>query len=96
MKVKDLKLAQWQKQLDAFRAANPSAPSAAGFRIDGTQFSTARFYGGMTYNGANYTTFELKDAPGQLTCEFATIAVREDALRWIVKRLKQESKGGAK
>ena len=95
MKVKDLTLAQWQEQIDAFRAANPSAPSAAGFRIDGTQFSLARFYGGMTYNGAKYTTFELKDTPGQFTCKFATIAVREDALRWIVKRLKDEKKESA-
>lgn len=92
MKVEDMTLVQWQEQLDAFRAANPSAPSAAGFRIDGTMLSTARFYGGMTYNGAKYTTFELKDTPGQLTCEYATIAVREDALRWIVKSLKDAAK----
>lgn len=95
MKAKDLTLAQWQVKIDEFRAANPSAPSAAGFRIDGTQFSTARFYGGMTYNGAKYTTFELKDTPGEFTCQFATIAVREDALRWIVKRLKDETKKDA-
>lgn len=92
MKVKDLTLAQWQEQLDAFRVAYPSAPSGAGFRIDGTLFSTARFYGRMTYNGSMYTTFECKDTPGEFTCQFATIAVREDALRWITRRLKDETK----
>lgn len=96
MKVKDLTLAQWQIQIDAFRAANPSAHSAAAFRIDGTQFSTARHYGGMTYNGAEYTTFELNDTPGQFPCQYATIAVRKDALKWITKKLKDEEKGAAK
>lgn len=96
MKVKDLTLAQWQAKLDAFRAANPTAKQGAAFRIDGTQFSTARFYGGMTFNGEKYTTFELKDTPGQFTCEFATIAVRADALRWIVKKLKDEAKEEAR
>lgn len=93
MKVKDLTLAQWQTQLDAFRATSPIAPSAAGFRIDGTQFSTARFYGGMTYRGERYTTFECKEVKGELTCQYATIAVREDALKWITKKLKDEEKG---
>lgn len=65
MKVKDLTLAKWQEQLDAFRAANPSAPSAAGFRIDGTPFSTARFYGGMIYNYAHLPQAKRRRGQGQ-------------------------------
>lgn len=90
MKVTDLTLAQWQKRIDQFRAENPTVPMGAAFRIDGTQFSTARFYGGMTYNGAKYTVFECKDTPGALTCKYATIAVRMDMLKWLNKKLKEE------
>ena len=90
MKVNEQTLAQWQKRIDEFRAENPSAPSSAAFRIDGTMFSTARFFGGMTFNGANYIVFECKDTPGELTCKYATIAVRMDMLRWLTKKLKAE------
>ena len=93
MKVTDLTLAQWQKRIDEFRSENPSTPVGAAFRIDGTQFSTARFYGGMTYNGAMYTVFECKDTPGALTCKYATIAVRKDMLKWLNKKLKEEGEG---
>ena len=90
MKVTDLTLDQWQSRLDEFRKENTSAPSGAAFRIDGTPFSTARHYGGFTYNGAAYTTFECKDTPGEFTCKYAVIAVRMDMLKWVTKKLNQK------
>lgn len=90
MKVTDLTLAQWQNRIDEFRSENPSAPAGAAFRIDGTQFSTARFFGAFIYNGDKYTVFECRDTPGNFTCEYATIAVRMDILKWLNKKLKEE------
>lgn len=93
MKVKDLTLVQWQEMLDKFRAANPDAPNVyLCFRIDGTQFSTARHYGGFEFNEGKYTTFECKETLGAFPCRYATIAVRMDMLKWVTKKLKEEGK----
>ena len=96
MKVKDMTLRQWQDMLDRFKRESPLLhkpnETPACFRIDGTQFSTARFYGGFTYNGARYTTFECRETKGAGFCEFATIAARFDFLTWTADTLKAEAK----
>ena len=97
MKPTDLKIADWQKWLDRFRAANPDAKPAAAIRIENTILSTARHFGGMTYNGDEYTYFEPVDEQQQPnpdgTPYVAWLMVRTDFLRWITKELR---KGGAK
>ena len=99
MKPTDLKIADWQKWLDRFRAANPNAKPAAAIRIENTILSTARHFGGMVYNGDKYTYFEPIDErqpPNQDGTPYvAWLMVRDDFLRWITKELKREAKGGA-
>lgn len=65
-------LAEWQALLDEYRRDpnhEHSSRSPAAMRIDGTQFSTARFYGGFTYNNMHYRVEYYDDA---------LLGVRED------------------
>ena len=103
MKIKDLDIDGWQKLVDQYRAANPNAKPGAAIRIENTILSTARYYGGMEYNGDQYTYFEPidprqpKNADG--TPYVAWLMVRADFLNWAKKELKRqakEKKGGAK
>lgn len=84
MKAVDLTLFQWQSYLEQFRRENWDAKPSAAFRIDGTIFSTARHYGGFTYNGDTYTVFYFPEA---------MIGVREDFLKWLTAKLKAENGG---
>lgn len=98
MKVKDLTIQDWQKLICNYKASGEgkktNAPCA--IRIENTILSTARYYGGMTYNGEQYTYFEPRD-PTQLnnpdgTPYVAWLMVRMDFMRWVTNYLK---KGGA-
>ena len=100
MKVADLTIQDWQRLLDAYKA-DPSnhtfadkAPCA--IRIENTPFTTARYFGGMKYNGAAYTYLEPRE-PAQPdnpdgTPYVAWLMVRRDFLEWATLHLK---KGGA-
>lgn len=92
-KVTDLRIADWQSFIDEYKREPPvkSDGTPIAMRIDGTILSTMRLFGGGTYNGRKYTTFEDKSVPGEFTCEFATIAVRDDFLKWVKKQLKDNS-----
>lgn len=99
MKPTDLTIADWQKWLDRFRTANPNAKPEAAIRIENTILSTARHFGGMTYNGDEYTYFEPVDEQQQPnpddpdgTPYVAWLMVRMDFLRWLTKELKREKK----
>lgn len=103
MKIKELDIDGWQKLVNQYRAAHPNAKPGAAIRIENTILSTARYYGGMTYNGDQYTYFEPidprqpKNADG--TPYVAWLMVRMDFLQWATKELKRqakETKGGAK
>ena len=94
--ITDLKLADWQKYIEDFKSSGESlkaktnAPVA--MRIDGTPLSVMRFYGGGTYNGARYVTFEDRSVKGSFTCEYATIAVRWDFHLWVIAQIRKESR----
>ncbi len=96
MRPTDLTIAGWQSWLDKFKAAKPTAKPGAAIRIENTIFSTARYFGGMRYNGAEYVYFEPIDenqppnANG--TPYVAWLMVRDDFLRWLNRELR---KGGA-
>ena len=95
MKVKDLNIGQWQELLMKFKAETKSTGFAA-MRIENTQFTPARYYGGMTFNGERYTYFEPiipgeKNEDGSQTV--AWLMVRDDFLKWVKKQIK---KGGVK
>ena len=103
MKIAELDIDGWQTLLRQFRAANPNAKPGAAMRIENTILSTARYFGGMVYNGDQYTYFEPidprqpKNADG--TPYVAWLMVRMDFLQWATKELKRqakEQKGGAK
>ena len=103
MKIKELDIDGWQNLANRFREANPDAKPGAAIRIENTILSTARHFGGMTYNGDQYTYFEPidprqpKNADG--TPYVAWLMVRMDFLQWATKELKRqakEQKGGAK
>ena len=62
-------------------------------RIENTQFTTARYYGGMTMNGEKYIYFEPV-LPGEKpnpdgTPYVAWLMVREDFLRFAMKEAKK-------
>ena len=94
MKPTDLKIADWQKWLDRFRAANPNAKPAAAIRIENTILSTARHFGGMTFCGERYTYFEPIDETQPPnpdgTLYIAWLVVREDFLQWVEKELRRK------
>ena len=103
MKIKELDIDGWQKLVNQYRAAHPNAKPGAAIRIENTMLSPARYFGGMTYNGDQYTYFEPidhrqpKNADG--TPYVAWLMVRADFLQWATKELKRqakEKKGGAK
>lgn len=52
--------------------------------VQSTQFSLARYYGAITYNGQLYTYF----APGDEL-------IRDDVLQWVTKRREAERKAEA-
>ena len=91
MKVKDLTIQDWQELLDKWRKENPTAKSGAAMRIENTLFTSARYFGGMTYNGDTFTYFEPRDTrqppnPDGTPC-VAWLMVRMDFLRWATKEL---------
>ena len=89
--IADLKLADWQTYIDKFnREKNTNHNAPVAMRIDGTQLSVMRFYGGGTYNGARYVTFEDRSVKGSFTCEYATIAVRWDFHLWVIAQVRKE------
>ena len=97
MKVKDLTIQDWQELLDKWRKENPTAKSGAAIRIENTQFSSARYCGGMTFNGEHYTYFEPHD-PSQPanpdgTPYVAWLMVRMDFLSWVTKEVKKTEGG---
>lgn len=103
MKIAELDIDGWQKLVNQYRAAHPNAKPGAAIRIENTMLSTARYFGGMVYNGDQYTYFEPidprqpKNADG--TPYVAWLMVRMDFLQWATKELKRqakEKKGGAK
>lgn len=79
MKMNSRSLECWQKLLNEY-TGNRTTPPA--FRIDGTQFSTAKYYGGFTYNGHRYRIEYYADG--------AMLAIRDDFEKWAKKN------GGAK
>ncbi len=79
----DLTITEWQELLTRYRKEHPETEGALAMRIENTQFSVARFYGGMTYAGRVYTYFEPR-IPG--TDEVAWLVVRDDFLRWVSSR----------
>ena len=97
MKPQDLTIADWQNWLAKFKAEKPNVKPGAAMRIENTPFTTARYYGGMTLNGDQYTYFEPVDERQPKnpdgTPYVAWLMVRMDFLRWVTKELR---KGGAK
>lgn len=92
-KITDLKLVDWQQYLDQFVCEKPNkSDSPVAMRIDGTQLSIMRFFGGGTFKGERYVTFYDKSAAGEFTCEYATIAVRWDFHKWVLAKIREENR----
>ena len=70
-------LTRWQELKDEFRRET-KAPAECAFRVDGTQFSTARHFGGFNYNGYRYLIAYLET--GEL------LAVRSDFAGWLIRK----------
>jgi len=94
---RDMTLAEWQEVVWKYRTAVENDPPIA-MRIENTQFSIARFYGGMTYEGHAYTYFQPPtggfNEDGSL--EVAWLCVRDDFLRWLDEKRKEERKAERK
>ena len=73
----NIPLTRWQELKDEFRNET-KAPAECAFRIDGTQFSTARHFGGFSYNGYHYIIAYWET--GEL------LAVRSDFAGWLLVR----------
>jgi len=99
MKPSDLDIAQWNALLERYKET-PNYRAGAAMRIENTMFTSARWAGGMTYNGETYKYFEPVDptmpANDDGTPYVAWLMVRWDFLRWVEKELKAAKKGGAK
>ncbi len=68
-----------QDEIDALQTSKLSRDTPFAIRhVLQTQFSIARFYGGATYNGKEYTYFPESEE-----------LIRDDVLKWIRKRRKQ-------
>lgn len=89
----DLDIIEWQAFLNRYTGPRDrNSPPA--IRIENTQFTPARYYGGMKLNGNVYTYFEPRD-PRQPdnpdgTPYVAWLMVREDFLRWVSGELKKK------
>ena len=90
-KVENLTLPEWIELLDKYKRTPGYKPGAA-MRIENTQFTSARYYGGMVYNGERYTYFE-PPIPGQKNDEggqyVAWLMVRDDFLKWATKEVRK-------
>lgn len=73
----DIPLIRWQELKDEFRRETGATAECA-FRIDGTQFSTARHFGGFLYNG--YHCIVAYWETGEL------LAVRSDFVEWLIRK----------
>lgn len=99
MKPQDLDLADWQRYLDRFKKEAVKVKSAilpAAMRIENTQLTIARHYGGIKYNGCLYKYFEPR-IPGHNPNPdgmpyVAMLIVRDDFLKWVEKTIRQEQK----
>lgn len=99
MKVEQLNIQHWQDLLTRFLAEKHPAGYPA-IRCENTQFTTARHFGGMTYNGERYTYFEPV-VPGEKpnpdgTPYVAWLMVRDDFLRFATKEAKAMEKAQLK
>jgi hypothetical protein len=94
-KPEDLDLNEWNDLFDEYKATKNYKPGAA-MRIENTVFTTARHFGGMTYNGDSYAYFEPVIPGHEPNADgspyVAWLMVRTDFLAWVRKRLK----GGGK
>lgn len=98
MKVEKLNLNQWAELLERYKQTPGYRPGAA-MRIECTPFTTARYFGGMTYQGERYTYFG-PPIPGHAPNEdgspyVAWLMVREDFLKWAKAELRKQAKAKA-
>ncbi len=95
-KVEELNLDEWADMLDEYKK-RPGYRSGAAMRIEDTPFTSTRYFGGMTYNGARYVYFEPK-VPGEKPKEdgspfVAWLMVREDFLKYVKGQLAKRKEG---
>ena len=94
----DLDINEWQDYINKFSARWPLTVRFA-MRIENTPFTSARYAGGMTYNGAHYTYFEpriLGHEPNPDGSPYvAWLMVRNDFLRFVSAELNKEAKRAA-
>jgi len=101
----EMTIAEWQEAINAYRKApervcpkNYGNEPPIAMRIENTQLSIARHYGGMTLQGYAYTYFEPptggRNEDG--SPEVAWLVVRDDLLRWLDEKRKGERKEAAR
>lgn len=101
MTARDLDITDWQLLKERFMAEKrPKEEPPVAMRIENTQLTIARHFGGIRYNGENYTYFEpivphASPNPDG-SPHVAWLVVRDDFLKWVSKELKAQGKGGRK
>lgn len=83
-KIKDWSLDDYQAALTEY-CKDPAHKNMQCFRIDGTPFSTARHFGGFTFNGENYRVVYFKSG--------ALLGVSSTFDRWIKKWVEKQEGG---
>lgn len=95
MKVIEFNLLHWQDCLTKFLAEHKDETGQPAIRIENTQLTIARYYGGIKYNGRSYTYFEPKipgHEPNPDGSPFvAWLLVRDDFLRFATNEAKKMS-----
>lgn len=91
MTLKDLNIQKWQDCLTKFLEIHKDEKGSPAIRIENTPFTSARYEGGMTYDGHMYTYFEPV-IPGNTDAEglpaVAWLMVRDDFLKFAKKEIK--------
>lgn len=91
MSIKDLCIAEWQEYVDKYKEKHGSVPYALAFNIMNTQFSVARFYGGMTYNGHQYICENPRENI-RVDSPHTWIAVERGFWDWVRKQCSSQKK----
>ena len=98
MKLNELTLNDWQDAINQVKAlAKPPAfvndGKGLAMRIENTMFTSARYYGGMTYNSEKWTYFEPivegEEPNPDGTPYVAWLMVRDEFAKWVSKNFKK-------
>lgn len=100
MNPNNLTIIDWEALKERFMSElKPDLSTPVAIRIENTMFTSARYSGGMKYNGETYTYLEpvIPGKPANLDGSpyVAWLMVRDDFLKWVTRQKRCEKNRGA-